>query len=74
MKGRAGGKTGRKILLVGNPNVGKSVIFHHLTGKYAQVSNYPGTTVMVTSGNASFGDGSVVIDSPGANSLSPRSE
>ncbi len=34
-----------KVALVGNPNVGKSVIFGLLTGKYVTVSNYPGTTV-----------------------------
>lgn len=35
------------IALVGNPNVGKSVLFHRLTGAYVNVSNYPGTTVEV---------------------------
>ncbi len=38
------------VVLVGNPNVGKSVIFHRLTGKYADVSNYPGTTVDILTG------------------------
>ena len=38
----------KKIVLVGSPNVGKSVIFGNLTGKYVTVSNYPGTTVEVT--------------------------
>ena len=33
------------IVLVGNPNVGKSALFGALTGKYVTVSNYPGTTV-----------------------------
>lgn len=37
-----------KIVLVGNPNVGKSVIFNNLTGCYVEVSNYPGTTVDVS--------------------------
>lgn len=63
------------ILLVGNPNVGKSVIFSHLTGKYVTVSNYPGTTVEISKGSSSFdGGGHRVIDTPGANSLTPRSE
>jgi len=31
-----------KVILIGNPNVGKSVIFNYLTGKYVTVSNYPG--------------------------------
>ncbi|TFH30183.1 MAG: iron transporter FeoB, partial [Deltaproteobacteria bacterium] len=39
-----------KIVLVGNPNVGKSVIFGQLTGRYVTVSNYPGTTVEVSRG------------------------
>ncbi|UCH10416.1 MAG: 50S ribosome-binding GTPase, partial [Fidelibacterota bacterium] len=38
------------IALVGNPNVGKSVVFGYLTGSYVNVSNYPGTTVEVTQG------------------------
>ena len=39
-----------RVALIGNPNVGKSVIFGILTGKYANVSNYPGTTVEITRG------------------------
>jgi ferrous iron transport protein B len=39
-----------KIVLVGAPNVGKSLLFHRLTGAYATVSNYPGTTVEITRG------------------------
>jgi ferrous iron transport protein B len=63
------------VLLVGNPNVGKSVIFSHLTGKYVTVSNYPGTTVEITRGASSFdGKAHQIIDTPGANSLIPRSE
>ena len=41
-----------KIILVGNPNVGKSVVFGQLTGRYVTVSNYPGTTVEVSRGEA----------------------
>ncbi|NPV50525.1 MAG: ferrous iron transport protein B [Candidatus Methanofastidiosum sp.] len=41
---------GVTIALVGSPNVGKSVIFSHLTGKYVTVSNYPGTTVELSRG------------------------
>jgi ferrous iron transport protein B len=63
------------IVLVGNANVGKSVIFSILTGKYVTVSNYPGTTVEIAKGNSSFDGGAYrVIDTPGANSLIPRSE
>jgi len=61
-----------KIALVGNPNVGKSVIFNALTGRYVTVSNYPGTTVEVSKGKARFGDKiAEVIDTPGMYSLLP---
>ena len=63
------------VTLVGNPNVGKSVIFSLLTGKYVTVSNYPGTTVEITKGSSSFDGGAYrVIDTPGANSFIPQSE
>ena len=59
-----------KIALVGNPNVGKSVFFGRLTGRYATVSNYPGTTVTITSGRALVGaEVCDVIDTPGVNAL-----
>ncbi len=64
----------KRIVLVGNPNVGKSVIFAHLTGAYVTVSNYPGTTVELTQGRARFDRERLVIDTPGVNSLVPRSE
>ena len=58
------------IVLVGNPNVGKSVIFGLLTRRYVTVSNYPGTTVEVARGTANVdGHPRVVIDTPGVNSL-----
>lgn len=64
-----------KILLVGNANVGKSVIFGYLTGRYVTVSNYPGTTVEVSRGKATLNRKSYsVIDTPGVNSLLPMSE
>ena len=64
-----------KVILVGNPNVGKSVIFGQLTGRYVTVSNYPGTTVEVARGEAKEGGKSVeVIDTPGVYSLLPMSE
>jgi ferrous iron transport protein B len=59
-----------RIALVGNPNVGKSVVFGRLTGRYATVSNYPGTTVAVTTGRALVGaEVCEVTDTPGVNAL-----
>jgi ferrous iron transport protein B len=64
-----------KVILVGNPNVGKSVIFNYLTGTYRVVSNYPGTTVEVSSGTGKGGEFSfTVLDTPGVNNLIPNSE
>ncbi len=64
-----------KMILIGNPNVGKSVIFNYLTGKYVTVSNYPGTTVEVARGTmTTHGKKFQVIDTPGINSLIPMSE
>ncbi|HDZ87939.1 MAG TPA: GTP-binding protein, partial [Nitrospirae bacterium] len=64
-----------RVVLVGNPNVGKSIIFGLLTGKYVTVSNYPGTTVEVSHGNITLhGRKFDVIDTPGVNNLIPMSE
>ena len=65
----------RRISLVGNPNVGKSAIFGLLTGRYVTVSNYPGTTVEMISGEATIQrEKFQVLDTPGVNSLIPMSE
>lgn len=40
----------KTLVLIGNPNVGKSVIFNYLTGHYVNISNYPGTTVEIARG------------------------
>ena len=64
-----------EIVLVGNPNVGKSALFGALTGTYAAVSNYPGTTVELTTGYAVLGGRrTAFVDTPGARSLIPSSE
>jgi ferrous iron transport protein B len=64
----------KRILLMGNPNVGKSVIFSRLTGTKVIVSNYPGTTVEFTRGRLKIGgEEAEVIDVPGAYSLQPSS-
>ncbi len=68
----------RTVLLVGNPNVGKSVLFRNLTQRYVTVSNFPGTTVEITRARARLGNreaaGFEVVDTPGINDLAPRSE
>jgi ferrous iron transport protein B len=64
----------RRILLVGQPNVGKSLIFTRLTNRYATVSNYPGTTVEITSAMAEIeGELREIVDTPGTNTLAPQS-
>ncbi|HSV85113.1 MAG TPA: ferrous iron transport protein B [Levilinea sp.] len=66
--------TGQRIALIGNPNVGKSLLFHRLTGRYVTVSNYPGTTVELTQGAASAVSDLVVFDTPGIIAFPPRTE
>jgi len=64
-----------RILLMGNPNVGKSVIFSRLTGVRVIASNYPGTTVGYTRGFMKLGeDRAEVIDVPGTYTLEPTCE
>ncbi|ADL06959.1 FeoB small GTPase domain-containing protein [Thermosediminibacter oceani] len=67
--------TRKKLVLVGTPNVGKSVIFNRLTGAYVTVSNYPGTTVEIFRGTGRIG-GEIfeIIDTPGMYSLMPITE
>lgn len=65
----------RKVALVGNPNVGKSVLFNALTGAYVTVSNYPGTSVEVARGSVVINDVSCqIIDTPGMYSILPITE
>lgn len=66
--------TSRAVLLVGHPNVGKSVLFHRLTGAYVNVSNYPGTTVEVTRASARFDSQTELLDTPGVLALPSRSD
>ncbi|MGD8554404.1 MAG: ferrous iron transport protein B [Anaerolineales bacterium] len=63
-----------QLALVGHHNVGKSVIFHLLTGHYVTVSNYPGTTVEVSRGKARDLKDMMVIDTPGVVTLPAHSE
>lgn len=64
------------VALVGNPNVGKSVIFNFLTGVYADVSNYPGTTIEIAKSELKTDDEALkdiqvnIIDTPGVYGIS----
>ena len=63
----------KKIILMGNPNVGKSVIFSRLTGANVIASNYPGTTVDFSKGSMRLmGEKYEIIDAPGTYSLTPK--
>ena len=65
----------KRILLMGNPNVGKSVVFSRLTGVHVIASNYPGTTVGYTRGFMKLGEKEAeVVDVPGTYTLEPTSE
>lgn len=64
-----------KILLMGNPNVGKSVIFSRLTGIEVVSANYPGTTIEYTEGRMKLGERmATLVDPPGIYSLEPTSK
>ncbi len=64
----------KKIYLIGNPNVGKSVVFSRLTGVHVISSNYPGTTVEISKGYVRLGDKEIeVVDLPGTYSLESTS-
>jgi len=68
-------KKPNKILLMGNPNVGKSIFFTELTGIHAISSNYSGTTVNFMEGRLMVGGKEyTLIDVPGTHSLTPTSE
>jgi ferrous iron transport protein B len=64
------------VLVVGNPNVGKTTLFNRLTGENARIGNYPGVTVERRSGKLrgrGAGEEIELVDVPGAYSLSARS-
>ncbi|HTF16970.1 MAG TPA: ferrous iron transporter B, partial [Chryseolinea sp.] len=64
-----------RIVLVGNPNSGKSSLFNFLTGLNQKIGNFPGVTVDKRAGTTSLPDGGVaeVVDLPGIYSIYPRS-
>lgn len=57
----------KKIVIAGNPNVGKSIFFNFLTNSYVDVSNYPGTTLDISSGRH---NDYAVLDTPGVYGVS----
>ncbi len=64
-----------KILLIGQPNVGKSSLFNAIVGPTVVVSNYPGTSVEIAKAEKVFNGTKVnFIDTPGIYSISDRSE
>lgn len=68
-------RTAGKIILVGTPNVGKSLLFNRLSGKRTTVSNYPGTTVEMARARIKLnGKESELLDTPGMYSLMPLTE
>ncbi len=76
---RAHPSSDEALILVGNPNVGKSVLFGCLTNTYVAVSNYPGTTVEISRSRLAAGAvpghaSGTVVDTPGTNTLIPTSE
>lgn len=65
----------KNVLLIGSPNVGKSLTFNKLTGLTAMVSNYPGTTVDIDEGNFTYENRTVhVTDPPGLYDLNTITE
>lgn len=69
------GKSAPSVILIGNPNVGKSVVFKSLTGRHVTISNYPGTTVEVTRARTRLnGHLAELFDTPGINDLAQESE
>ena len=66
--------SGGTIALIGQPNVGKSVLFQRLTGQHVTVSNYPGTTVEIARGTVRDDKETILLDTPGVIAFPPHTE
>jgi ferrous iron transport protein B len=65
----------KNIILIGNPNTGKSTLFNSLTGLNQKIGNFPGVTVDKKTGSFNVDETKIyVTDLPGTYSLSPNSE
>ncbi|SIQ07822.1 ferrous iron transport protein B [Alkalispirochaeta americana] len=65
----------KEVLLIGPPNVGKSVIFNQLTGMNVSMANYAGTTVDIARGTGRFGEFPVsLVDLPGTYTLAASNQ
>ena len=77
---RAGGCSANRVLLVGNPNTGKTSLFNVLAGVHAKTANYPGITVDYRQADihVPLSDQQeqpiVLVDLPGMYSLDPASD
>ncbi|GAB5412934.1 MAG: ferrous iron transporter B [Congregibacter sp.] len=59
----------QKVLLIGSPNCGKTLLFNRLTGLQQRVANFPGITVEIASGHLSGHPNVDLYDYPGTYSL-----
>ncbi len=65
----------KNIVLIGNPNTGKSTLFNSLTGLNQKIGNFPGVTVDKKTGSFNYKGTKInVVDLPGTYSLAPNSE
>lgn len=67
----------KRVLMLGNPNVGKSVLFNAFSGRYVEVSNFPGTTVSVLRAELPAAEGQTatqLMDTPGVYGLCSLSD